>query len=111
TGGSSGANAAPIVQNDTLSNWPNNQVLTIHPLANDSDPDGDQLQIISVGTSPFGSVVNNGSGSITFVPNASFCGPVRIPYTVSDGNGNVAHGYIGFQTVLPDGVTEHVVSK
>ncbi|WOJ95024.1 retention module-containing protein [Congregibacter variabilis] len=56
-------------------------------LGNDSDPDGDDLGITSVGTATNGTVVLNGDGTVTFTPNADYNGPASFEYTISDGEG------------------------
>ncbi|WP_299590091.1 tandem-95 repeat protein [uncultured Tateyamaria sp.] len=58
----------------------------IDVLGNDSDPDGDPLEVTDA-TSPDGDVTINADGSLTFEPNENFNGPTTITYTVSDGNG------------------------
>ncbi|EAQ98956.2 retention module-containing protein [Congregibacter litoralis] len=56
-------------------------------LGNDSDPDGDDLTITSVGSPSNGTVVLNGDGTVTFTPDADYNGPASFEYTVSDGEG------------------------
>ncbi|MUM77922.1 tandem-95 repeat protein, partial [Pseudodesulfovibrio sp. F-1] len=55
-------------------------------LANDSDPDGDDLTITEVGNATYGTVSLDGT-QIIFVPEANYHGPATFTYTVSDGNG------------------------
>ena len=57
-------------------------------LANDSDVDGDDLTVTSVGTPGGGSVSLDGT-TITFTPNDDLCGigAGSFEYTISDGNG------------------------
>ncbi len=61
--------------------------VTIDVLANDSDPNGDTLTVISA-TSPDGTVVINDDGTLTFTPNPDFNGEATITYTVTDPDGN-----------------------
>ena len=51
-------------------------------LANDTDPDGDQLTITSVGPAAHGSVVNNGDGTLTYTPAAGYQGVDTFTYTI-----------------------------
>jgi large repetitive protein len=81
-------NPGPTAVNDTASTSEDTPV-TIAPLANDSDPDGDPLTITSA-TSPNGSVVINPDGTITYTPNPNFNGPATITYTISDGQGGTS---------------------
>jgi CshA-type fibril repeat protein len=78
-------NPAPTAANDTIST--NEDVsVRIPVLANDSDPDGDTLTVVSASAS-IGSVTINPDGSLQYVPPANFNGPVTINYTISDGEG------------------------
>ncbi|WJG23756.1 VCBS domain-containing protein [Vibrio furnissii] len=64
--------------------------LTIDPsvvLANDSDPDGDTLTIISVDSPSTGTVTLNEDGTISFKPAAGFNGDATFTYTVQDSDG------------------------
>jgi VCBS repeat-containing protein len=100
-------NDAPVVGNDsaadndalkTLEDTP----LTIAPgvlLANDDDPDGDALEIVSVQGATHGSVALVG-GKVVFTPAANYNGPASFTYTVSDGNGGSATATV-FVTVDP----------
>ncbi|MCP5404790.1 MAG: tandem-95 repeat protein [Pseudomonadaceae bacterium] len=60
---------------------------TIHPLANDTDPEGDTLTITAVGTAAHGTVVLNADGTISYRPEGGFVGTDSFTYTISDGNG------------------------
>lgn len=62
-------------------------------LGNDTDVDGDTLELASVSVDPaFGTVEDNGDGTVTFTPAPDYNGPVTIDYTVSDGNGGTDEG-------------------
>ena len=78
-------NSAPIANDDSASVDENSSVV-VPVTANDTDPDGDALTVISA-TSDDGEVVINDDGSISFYPNPGFFGETTISYTVSDGNG------------------------
>ncbi|MGD1881866.1 MAG: cadherin-like domain-containing protein [Paracoccaceae bacterium] len=54
-------------------------------LANDFEPDGDVMTVVSVSDPDFGSLVDNGDGTFTYQPNAGFQGYDFFTYTVSDG--------------------------
>ena len=81
-------NDPPVAVNDAATTDEDTPV-TIPVLANDSDPEGDTLTVISA-SSPNGTVVINPDGTITFTPNADFNGTATITYTISDGNGGTA---------------------
>ena len=56
-------------------------------LANDSDPDGDPLTIVSATQAAHGTTSINANGTIHYVPNANFFGDDFFDYTISDGRG------------------------
>ena len=55
-------------------------------LGNDSDPNGDPLNLTGFTQPSNGTVVDNGDGTLTYTPNAGFTGEDSFTYTVSDGN-------------------------
>ena len=77
--------------------------VTVLPLANDSDPDGDALTLTSAGpASPVGSgAVTIGGASVTFTPAVGFTGTATIPYSISDGNGGTASSTISVSVAAP----------
>lgn len=80
-------NTAPVANNDSAATDMDTAVL-IPVLANDSDPDGDTLTIVS--TSGVNGSVTVSSGVVSFTPTAGFTGVESFSYTVSDGNGHTA---------------------
>lgn len=64
--------------------------VSINVLSNDTDPDGDQVEITSVTQGNQGSVKNNGDGTITYQPPIGFLGTDTFTYTISDGQGETA---------------------
>jgi hypothetical protein len=85
-------NDPPQASDDTAVTDEDTSVL-IDVLSNDTDPDGDVLTIISVGTAANGSITNNGS-NLTYSPNANFNGSDSFSYTISDGNGQTASALV-----------------
>lgn len=80
-------NKAPVLTADNGESV-NGMTVTVDVLANDSDPDGDTLEIIQVGESAF-ATVNNLGNSIQIIPSSmTSAGSETISYTVSDGNGH-----------------------
>ena len=77
---------APIAQDDTAETDEDTPV-TIDVLDNDSDPDGDPLEVVDA-TSPNGDVTINDDGTVTFTPDENFNGETTITYTVTDPDGN-----------------------
>ncbi|MCR4377239.1 MAG: tandem-95 repeat protein, partial [Rhodospirillales bacterium] len=56
-------------------------------LGNDSDLEGDALEIVGIGGALNGTVSLDGDGNVVFVPDADFNGAASFEYTASDGNG------------------------
>ena len=61
--------------------------ITVNVLANDSDPDGDPLDIDSVTNPGNGSAIRNENSTITYTPNPGFIGTDVLNYVLSDGKG------------------------
>jgi large repetitive protein len=81
-------NPAPAASNDSAATN-EDAPITILPLSNDIDPDGDAISITDAAANN-GTVVINADGSITYTPNANFNGTDSIVYSISDGNGGTA---------------------
>ena len=108
------AQAAPPVANQDSRTIPTGVSVTINVLANDSDPDGDGLQVVSV-TQPEGenaTVILNSDGGIQVVPSpgvgsveAEF---IRFTYTVEDDSeqGEQAVGDVVIY-VVPNTISEN----
>jgi hypothetical protein len=86
--GPPGSNQAPTAGNDSATTTPGTPV-TIDVLANDADPDGDNLTIASV-TSPSNGTATVQNSKIVYTPNAGFVGTDSFLYTASDGKGGAA---------------------
>lgn len=66
------------------------QAIRLPVLSNDTDPDGDALQIISVGEAAHGNVYRNDAGEIVYDPHSGWEGDDRFSYTVADASGATA---------------------
>ena len=83
-------NDAPVANNDNVTTLEDTAV-TIEVLANDSDVDGDALQVNSALVSdPSDGTVTFSNGTFTYTPNANFNGTDSFVYSISDGNGGTA---------------------
>ncbi|MBE7369260.1 cadherin-like domain-containing protein, partial [Ramlibacter pallidus] len=84
-------NAAPTAVDDTRT-IAEGQQATFPPngnnslLDNDSDPDGDALEIVAVTPGVGGTVSLNAGGAVQFTPTPGFHGTATFTYTVSDGS-------------------------
>ena len=63
---------------------------TFDVTSNDSDPDGDSLNIVSVSQPSEGTVIVAGPGTVFYLPPLNFWGTTSFTYTVSDGAGGEA---------------------
>ncbi|PIE65338.1 MAG: hypothetical protein CSA24_02780, partial [Deltaproteobacteria bacterium] len=62
--------------------------IDIDVLANDVDPDGDDLQIVTTGQPLHGAVTVASDGTVTYTPDPGFIGVDTFPYTITDDDGN-----------------------
>ena len=83
-------NDAPVAVNDTLDILEDAAVTVVPVLANDTDADGDTLQVTAVTQPAAGGAVTLLSGIVTFTPAANYNGTTTFTYTVSDGQGRTA---------------------
>lgn len=81
-------NRDPVAVDDEAET-PKETPITIDALANDTDPDGDALTIISVSpaVTPFGTVEITADNRVLYTPNPGWWGGDEFTYTVSDGFG------------------------
>ncbi|WP_158239969.1 cadherin-like domain-containing protein, partial [Vibrio harveyi] len=77
-------NDAPVAANDTVATDEDTAV-TIDVLANDSDPENDQLTITNASVPAEQGTVTIVDGKLVFTPAENFNGDATISYTISDG--------------------------
>ena len=65
-------------------------VLTLHVLANDSDPDGDAVHVLSNTSPAHGTVVNAGTDQLRYTPADGYAGVDSFSYTIQDPSGATA---------------------
>ncbi|WP_125720526.1 tandem-95 repeat protein [Pseudoalteromonas rubra] len=83
-------NAAPVTQLDTASTHDQASVI-LDVLANDMDPDGDALTLISA-TATHGKAVVNLDGTLSYEPKLGFNGEDTVTYQVKDAKGATSTG-------------------
>ena len=76
-------NDAPAAEDDTAVTSDQDSI-DIDVIDNDSDPDGDELEITEIVDSGSGTAEVNNDGSITYTPALGFCGTDVITYTICD---------------------------
>src|SRR6185436_14018846 len=79
-------NDPPVAVDDTATTDEDVPV-TIQVRANDTDPDGDTLNVTSVTQGTKGAVTINAGSTVTYTPNANANGSDSFTYTISDENG------------------------
>ncbi|MEP0991294.1 MAG: cadherin-like domain-containing protein [Tateyamaria sp.] len=85
-------NDAPVAVDDIAETFEDEPVI-IDLIGNDTDVDGDPLNIGTVSVpAEQGTVVDNGDGTVTFTPAPNYTGPAEITYTVQDGQGGEDSG-------------------
>lgn len=97
-----GYNAPPIAMPDrgiAIMNTP----LVIAVLANDVDPEGGALQVVSVGLPDNGSAAVNPDNTVTYTPDQDFVGIDGFAYTVADPLGKTAIGEVTVYVVDGEG--------
>jgi hypothetical protein len=82
-------NTPPVATDDTATT-PRRVSVTIDVLANDTDPDGDDLTVVSVSQATNGTATLNADGTITYESSGGFSGEVVFDYTIADGRGGTA---------------------
>lgn len=80
----------PPVAVDDVATTARDTAVAIAVLANDSDPDGDALTVLSATQPGNGSVVVGAGGVITYTPAAGFTGSDAFGYTIADPDGLTA---------------------
>jgi len=80
-------NDAPQASDDSVVTDEDTPVIVVDLLDDDTDIDGDILEIQSFTQGAYGTVVDNLDGTLTYSPLANYHGSDSFTYVVSDGNG------------------------
>jgi hypothetical protein len=78
--------AAPTANNDTATTDEDTPV-DVNVLANDTEPDGDTLSVVSVTQGTNGTVSINPNKTVHYAPALNFFGSDSFTYTIDDGHG------------------------
>jgi hypothetical protein len=100
-------NTPPVALDEHVDLTLLNAGVDLLPLANDTDADGNPLQIVSIGPSDVGQLIDRGDGRFTFVPNSHNFTHASIPYAISDGQGGEATATINIDRHLGGGAGEN----
>lgn len=90
----------PVAANDSASTFEEVEVI-LDLLANDTDEEGDTLQVDGIVQPRNGRVYPNDDGTFTYRPAISFRGSDQFYYWVTDGQGNYAKGRVKLEVVAP----------
>jgi hypothetical protein len=73
---------------------------TFSLISNDSDADGDAISVTSVDTGAvsYGTLVDNGDGTVTYTPDADYAGTESFTYVLTDSDGNTDTGTVTVRT-------------
>jgi len=89
-------NNPPVAVDDTGSTDEDKPVW-INVINNDTDPDGDSLEIESFTQGAHGTVVQNSAQVLKYTPNPNYNGPDSFTYLAADGKGGTATGTVNIQ--------------
>jgi len=95
------SNRPPVANDNRFSVESDSSDNALDVLANDSDPDGDPLTIVSVSTPGNGSAVISGD-VILYTPAAGFVGTDTFTYTIDDGAGGQATATVTVEVTRPN---------
>jgi hypothetical protein len=84
---------APVARTDYATLHENGYV-DINVLANDYDPDGDEISIDGLDPPSHGSLFLNDDGTVRYVADPNFVGTDTFAYWVEDENGNFDKGLV-----------------
>ncbi len=73
------------------------QPVILNPLGNDTDADGDKLEIVKYSQPEHGQLVLNDNGSFTYTPDENYHGEDSFEYVVSDGNGGFTEATVSLE--------------
>ncbi len=89
-------NVPPVTRRDTASTTPGTPV-SLTPLANDRDADGEELRFGGLVSGPFNGSASVDESALTYTPGASFTGTEVMTYRVEDARGAFTMGEIQVQ--------------
>jgi hypothetical protein len=94
------ANRPPVANPDSLTTVAG-VAGVVDVLANDSDPDGDPLAVVSHTDPSHGILVCNALGVCTYTPGTGYTGADSFNYTISDGRGGTATATVSITITSP----------
>ncbi len=95
------ANTDPVIVDDAAAT-PVDTAVTVDVLANDSDADGDALDLRSVTGGGQGTITVNADGTVTYTPNAGFVGTDTFTYVACDPHDACGTGTVTVTVGMPN---------
>ena len=80
-------NDPPVTKDDDDEETNEDTPVNVNVLANDTEPDGDTLSVVSVTQGANGAVAINPDKTVKYSPNLNFFGSDSFTYTIDDGHG------------------------
>jgi VCBS repeat-containing protein len=93
-------NDAPIAVDDTATT-PEDTLVVLDLLANDSDADSSTLSVVSLSAPLHGSAVLNADGTVSYTPDANYFGTDSFTYRTNDGQADSANVATVSITITP----------
>lgn len=104
-------NAAPLAEDDAAA-VPAGGSVVIPVLANDGDPDGDELALVAIEAPGHGTVqVEPGGENLRYTPQEGFVGSDSFAYAVGDGRGATATAAVTVAVDAPNGAPAAVPDR
>lgn len=108
------ANSAPVAHDDVFI-LEAGQTTVLAILANDSDPDGDPLQVVSYSMPSHGSLAFNPDKTFSYTPDAGFLGDDQFTYAIRDARGGSSAAGVTLTVIeiaeQPNAIDDHVVTE
>jgi len=103
-------NDSPKANNDTVKAQEDAPIATVKVLANDTDPEGDELMVINATQGTNGSVTIGTDSTLAYTPDRNFSGTDSFTYQLSDGNGGTDRASVNV-TIDPVNDAPSITSK
>lgn len=84
----------PPEAKEDLAKTAEDSAVDIPVLANDTDPEGDTLEIVGITQGTYGLVEIHPGSTVRYTPQPGFLGEDRFTYTISDGKGGESTGIV-----------------
>ncbi len=105
-------NTPPVCRADAVATDTDTAVI-IAVLDNDDDPNGDQVTLDGAGGAGFGTVADNGDGTLTYTPDTGFYGTDSFGYAIRDPSGSTDSAIVTVtvRNAAPIALDDHYVVR